>query len=384
MRTRITRELVLRRGFDVVAVEADWPDASRVDRYVRALKPSEHQFTPFSRFPTWMWRNHEAHALIEWLRAFNATQRVPAKRVGFFGLDLYSLFTSAAAVIAYLQTVDPAAASAARARYGLLSPWQMDPAAYGHAVLSGETEAYEAPVMATLKNLLERRLDYARRDGYRFFDAAQNARLVADAERYYRAMYRGSTESWNRRDQHMFDTLLAILAERGPTSKAVIWAHNSHCGDATATEMGERGELNIGSLCRQHFDGTDYHVGFGTDHGTVAAAHDWDAPMELMDVRPAHALSYERLFHEARVPALLLPLRNPSRVAVTEELSARRLERAIGVVYRPVTELPSHYFLATLPKQFDEYIWFDETSAIHPLPPSIRHPDVSSTYPFTI
>ncbi len=384
MRSRITRELVLRRGFDVVAVEADWPDASRVDRYVRALKPSEYRFTPFSRFPTWMWRNHEAHALIEWLRAFNATQRVATTRVCFFGLDLYSLFTSAAAVIAYLQTVDPSAASAARARYGLLSPWQLDPAAYGHAVLTGETQAHEAPVMATLKKLLERRLDYARRDGYRFFDAAQNAKLVADAERYYRAMYRGATESWNLRDQHMFDTLLSILEERGPTSKAVVWAHNSHCGDAGATELGDRGELNIGSLCRQHFEGSAYHVGFGTDHGMVAAAHDWDAPMESMEVRPAHPLSYERLFHQARVPALLLSLRNPARTAVTDELSARRLERAIGVVYRPATELSSHYFLASLPRQFDEYIWFDETSAIHPLPGSIRRPHVSSTYPFTI
>jgi protein-L-isoaspartate(D-aspartate) O-methyltransferase len=382
MRTRVTRELVLRRGFDVVAVEADWPDASRVDRYVRSLPPTEHHFTPFARFPTWIWRNREAHELVEWLRACNAERLKPPQRVAFFGLDLYSLFTSAQAVIAYLRTIEPPAAKAAIARYGLLTPWQLDPAAYGQAVLAGRAESCEDDVVTMLRELLERRIDYARRDGYRFFDAAQNARLVVDAERYYRAMYRGARESWNLRDQHMFETLNAILDERGPSSKAIIWAHNTHCGDAAATEMGRRGEINLGLLCRQHFGDDAYAVGFGTDHGTVVAAHDWDAPGEIVRVRPAHALSHERLFHESKLPALLLPLRQPVRETVRDELSRSRLERAIGVVYRPETEVQSHYFEARLAQQFDEFVWFDRTQALEALPTPEQLRGMPDTYPF--
>ena len=382
MRACIVRELVLRRGFNLLAVEADWPDAARVDRYVRHLPPSEHAFTPFERFPTWMWRNQETAELVEWLRAFNAEQPNPERRVAFAGLDLYSLYTSAAAVIAYLNRVDPEAAAAARRRYGALTPWQLDPAAYGRAVVSGRFSGCEEEVVRMLTELLQRRLEYAAKDGYRFFDATQNARVVVDAERYYRAMYWGSRQSWNLRDTHMFVTLEALLEEHGPESRAIVWAHNSHVGDARATEMGARGETNIGHLCRERFAEDAYRVGFGTDHGTVAAASEWEAPMEIKTVRPAHALSYERIFHDTGEQAFLLALRQPARDAVREELMPSRLERAIGVLYLPETEVQSHYFEATLPEQFDELVWFDGTHAVHPLDDDVLRSQLPGANPF--
>ena len=383
-RDRITRELIARHGFRFMAAEADWPDAARVDRYVSGGgSPDGVRFTPFSRFPTWMWRNTEVHDFIEWLRARNLEEPRHGRRAGFHGLDLYSLFTSMAIVLDYLDRVEPQAARVARARYGALTPWQKDPAAYGQAVLVGRYAAAEQEVVATLRDLLERRLEYARRDGERFFDAAQNARVVADAERYYRTMYYGGAASWNLRDAHMFETLRSLLAFYGPEARGIVWAHNSHVGDARATEMSARGEWNIGELCREHFGDDVYAIGFGTDHGTVAAASNWDEPMQRMLVRPALGDSYEALCHTTGVPAFLLPLRAPRRPGVREELSAPRLERAIGVVYRPESERSSHYFHAALPRQFDEWIWFDETRAIEPLPaapPSGR--DLPETYPF--
>jgi protein-L-isoaspartate(D-aspartate) O-methyltransferase len=364
MRARITQELIAHRGFRAVAVEADWPDAAAVDRYARHLPDRERPWTPFTRFPTWMWRNRETDELIEWLRAYNA-DRALELRASFSGLDLYSMYTSAYEVVRYLDRVDPDAATAARERYGRLTPWQHDPAAYGRAALVSRMQSCERDVVAMLRELLAKRIDYATRDGDQFFDAAQNARVVAGAERYYRAMYYGSVESWNLRDQHMFDTLRAIAAHRGAGTKLIVWAHNSHVGDAGATEMAERGEHNIGHLCRVAFGNDMYAVGFGTDHGVVAAANNWDEPMQRMRVRPSRADSYERLCHDSGVPAFRLGLR--TRETLVDELSEPRLERAIGVVYRPDTELQSHYFQAVLPAQFDEYIWFDETSAVEPL-----------------
>ena len=384
MRARITRALVERAGFDFVAVEADWPDAARIDDYVLGTPPrSKVEFTPFARFPTWMWRNEEVEAFVGWLRERNLAPRDRAHRVGFHGLDLYSMFTSIAVVLAYLDEVDPDAARVARGRYGALTPWQKDPAAYGQAVLVGRYQSSENAVVATLRDMLERRLEYARRDGERFFDAAQNARVVANAERYYRAMYYGSAASWNLRDSHMFDTLQSLLALYGPDSRGIVWEHNSHVGNALATEMSARGELNVGQLSREKFGDAAYLVGFGTDHGTVAAASNWDEPMQRMRVRPAHAQSYERLFHDSNLPAFTLHLRDPRRRDVREELLPPRLERAIGVVYRPDTELASHYFQASLPHQFDEYVWFDETQAVEPL--EIEREltaDLPETYPF--
>lgn len=381
MRARITRELICRRGFTVVAVEADWPDAACLDHYARHLAGEPPPWKAFARFPAWMWRNHEVEQFVRWLRDYNSVE-APRRRAGFYGLDLYSLYTSIAAVLRYLDSVDPDAARVARARYGCLSPWQGDPAAYGHAVVTGRYRACEEQVVAMLRDMLEKRLEYQLCDGERYLDALQNARVVANAERYYRAMYYGSRESWNLRDQHMFETLRVLLAFRGPEAKAVVWEHNSHVGNAAATEMGARGELNVGQLARTAFGDAAYLVGFGTDHGTVVAASDWDGPMEVKQVRPAHALSYERLCHDAEIAAFLLALRNPRRRDVREELAAVRLERAIGVVYRPETEMASHYFQAVLPAQFDEYIWFDETHAVTPLGQVARVAGAPDTYPF--
>jgi protein-L-isoaspartate(D-aspartate) O-methyltransferase len=386
MRARITQELVTRKGFDVVAVEADWPDAAQVDRWIRgrsAPEPPDRE-RAFARFPTWMWRNHDVRDLIHWLREHNAGVADPARKVGFYGLDLYSLYSSIHAVTRYLDQVDPEAGRIARLRYGCLTPWEQDPALYGQAALMGRYDSCESGVVKTLVELLEKRMDYEARDGEHFLEAVQNARVAANAERYYRIMYYGSRDSWNVRDHHMFDTLESVLAFRGPESKAVVWAHNSHLGDAAATEMGARGEINVGLLARGQYGERAYLIGFGTDHGTVAAATNWDEEMEVKRVRPSHRESYERLCHDSGVPAFLLHLREPLRPELRDELEVPRLERAIGVIYRPDTELQSHYFQAVLPHQFDEYIWFDETSAVVPLGGEEAPSGVPETYPFAV
>jgi len=266
-----------------------------------------------------------------------------------------------------LEKVDPETAQVARVRYGCLMPWADDPGMYGQVTITRQYRECEEDVLATLQDLLRKRMDYSMADGERFFDAEQNARLVADAERYYRTMYYAENSSWNQRDQHMFDTLRSVLAFRGPESKAVIWEHNSHIGDARATQMSARGEFNIGQLVRQKYPDAAYLIGFGTDHGTVAAASEWGGPMEVKQVQPSHIDSYERLCHETMTDNFLLPLSKPLQEITRKELLAERLERAIGVIYRPETELQSHYFYASLPRQFDEYIWFDETRAVEPL-----------------
>ncbi len=374
-RARITQALVVRRGFDFVAVEADWPDAARLDDYVLGNeRRSSIDFTPFERFPTWMWRNEEVDDFVTWLRAFNADH--PERRVGFHGLDLYSMFTSIAAVLEYLRRVDPTAARIARERYALLDRFRPDPVAYGYAVLAGRLESAEHEVVKMLREMLDKRMAYAQRDGDRFFDALQNARVVAGAEKYYRAMYSGSVASWNLRDEHMFRTLRMLLGHHGEGSRCVVWEHNSHVGDARATELGARGETNVGELCRKAFVNDVYIVGFGTDHGTVTAASDWGADHETKDVVPAIEGSYERLFHDAERPACTLHLQSPRDRAVRDELEPAQLERAIGVIYRPETERLSHYFEASLPRQFDEYVFIDETHAVRPLTEAAResHP----------
>ncbi|MEY9642036.1 protein-L-isoaspartate(D-aspartate) O-methyltransferase [Bradyrhizobium japonicum] len=274
MRERITRDLIVKKGFRFVAIEADWPDAARVDHYVRHFEYPPSEWTAFARFPTWMWRNTEVRDFVSWLRKHNGTVD-KSKRVAFHGLDLYSLYDSIRSVLNYLDEVDPASARVARERYGCLTPWQRDPATYGHAALTGSYPTCESDVARALTDLLAKRRTYAEHDGERFLDAEQNARLVANAERYYRIMYYGSRASWNLRDSHMFDTLKNLLAFHWPDSKAVVWAHNSHVGNASATEMAARGEHNIGQLCRKEFGAQAYLVGFGTHSGTVAAASDW-------------------------------------------------------------------------------------------------------------
>jgi protein-L-isoaspartate(D-aspartate) O-methyltransferase len=382
MRERISRELIVKKGFRFIAIEGDWPDAARVDHYVRHLEYPPAEWTAFARFPTWMWRNNEVRDFIDWLRGHNAATRQQA-RVAFHGLDLYSLYVSIRAVLNYLDQVDPKAAKVARQRYGCLTPWQGDPATYGHAALTGSYGTCEPQVARALKELLEKRVAYAGHDGERFFDAVQNARLITNAERYYRVMYYGSRASWNLRDEHMFTTLKNLLAFYGTDSKAIVWAHNSHVGDSAATEMVSRGEHNIGHLCRQEFGGSAYLVGFGTNGGTVAAASDWDGPMEIKKVQPALPKSYERLCHAAGHSRFMLGLRGRAALTGAQGLGKPRLERAIGVVYRPETERASHYFHAILPQQFDEYIWFDDTRAVTPFDTAelVGLPD---TYPFGV
>ena len=380
-RAAITRRLIERHGFTIVAAEADWPDAAAIDRYVRHAARHMASEPTFLRFPTWMWRNTDVRDFVDWLRTYNADIDA-AGRAGFFGLDIYSMGASIRAVIDYLDKVDPEAAQIARARYGCLTPWQRDPASYGRAALSGGYAKCEADVLAMLRELLAKRLDYELHDGERFLDAEQNAKLIASAEQYYRAMYYGAAESWNLRDRHMFATLERLMEWSGKQSKAVVWAHNSHIGNAAATEMGQlRDEINIGQLCKERFGDAAVLIGFGTDRGTVAAASDWDGDMEVKQVRPAHRDSYERLCRDSGIDAFMVDLRKDRHHELRESLMYPRLERAIGVIYRPETELASHYFDASLPQQFDAYVWFRETHAVTPLSTKVEA-GLPETYPF--
>ncbi len=380
MRERITRELIAKKGFTFVAIEGDWPDAARIDHYVRHFEFPPSEWTAFARFPTWMWRNNEVRGFVDWLREHNAGRK-REERTAFHGLDLYSLYDSIRSILKFLDEVDPKTAKVARERYGCLTPWQGDPATYGRAAMSGTYPDCETDVVEMLKRLSGKRREYAEHDGERFLDAVQNARLVANAERYYRIMYYGSRASWNLRDTHMFETLENLLKFYGPKSKAVVWAHNSHVGDAAATEMHSRGEHNIGHLCRKRFGDAAYLIGFGTHTGTVAAASEWDEPMQIKDVRPSLPQSYERQCHDSGRENFFLPLRKGSAGGAIAALLKPRLERAIGVIYRPETELASHYFQAVLPRQFDEYIWFDTTRAVTPFA-AHELQGFPDTYPF--
>lgn len=367
-RAAITRRLVERHGFTIVAVEADWPDAASIDRHVRGRPAPDHAEAPFRRFPAWMWRNTDVADFIGWLRAWNAA-RPPDAQAGFYGLDLYNMSASMEAVLGYLDQVDPEAAAVARKRYGCLAPWAETPEVYGRMALTHGHAFCEDGVVKVLRELLEKRPAYAETDGESFLDAAASARLVKNAEAYYRAMYHGGSESWNLRDTHMFETLRSLLEARGPRARAVVWAHNSHIGDAGATDMGrERGELNIGQLCRRHFGAEAALIGFGTHGGTVACAEDWDEPMQVRVVNPSRPDSYERLAHDTGLPRFLLDLREGVHGGLLRDLGEPRLERFIGVIYRPDTERWSHYSRCDLARQFDAYAWFDMTTAVTPLP----------------
>lgn len=379
-RTAITRNLIENHGFNIVAVEVDWPDAARIDRYARHRNARAPDAEAFVRFPEWMWRNREFEQFVSWLCGYNENL-TPDRRIEFRGLDIYSLHGSIKAVLDYLRRVDPDAAAEARRRYACLTPWQERPAGYARAIRSGVQEECEPAVVAQLQELLARELDYAAEDAEGFLDAAQNARIVATAEHYYRAMYRHGNDAWNLRDKHMFETLQKLVEHR-PEAKAVVWAHNSHIGNAAATAMGWDGQFNIGELARIAYGDEALIVGFGTDRGTVAAADDWDQPVQIKTVTPSRPDSYERVFRQTAIPRSLTDLRGSGRDrTVRETLSDRRLERAIGVVYRPDTEFYSHYFEAVLPEQFDCYIWFEETKAVTPLS-AARPQGVPETYPF--
>ncbi|OLE50803.1 MAG: erythromycin esterase [Acidobacteria bacterium 13_1_20CM_3_53_8] len=379
-RAQITKRLIKEKGFTAVAVEADWPDAYRVNRYVRGVRNDAEAIdalSGFQRFPTWMWRNADVLDFIGWLRAHNDALSTDQKKVGFYGLDLYSLHASMGAVLNYLDKIDPEAARRARQRYSCFDHYGEDTQTYGYVAGMGLTESCENEVVGQLIELRRRAAEYASRDGRvaedEFFFAEQNARLVKNAEEYYRSMFRGRVSSWNLRDQHMAETLDALVAHlerQGRHPKIVVWEHNSHLGDARATQMGESGEWNVGQLVRERHESEAVLVGFTTYSGTVTAASDWDAPAERKRVRAALPESYEALFHHVGVPRFLLDLRDGE--PAIKGLEEPRLERAIGVIYRPETERQSHYFYARLPSQFDAVLHFDETRAVEPLERTAR------------
>lgn len=391
IRAEITKRLIREAGFTSVAVEADWPDAYRVNRYVRGDSPdgdAAEALDDFRRFPQWMWRNADVLDFVGWLRARNA-DRQEADRAGFYGLDLYSLHASIEKVLEYLDRVDPEGARRARARYACFEYFGGDPQAYGYAASSGIASSCQDAVVQQLVDLRRSAALHCRHDGRaaddeQFF-AEQNARIVSNAEKYYRAMFGGHVESWNLRDRHMVDTLNALVAHqektRGRTERVVVWAHNSHLGDARATELGAAGEWNVGQLVREAHGPSALLVGFLTHTGTVTAASTWDAPAERKVVRPALAGSYEAMCHETGRGALLLDLREYGDAIAA--LGEARLERAIGVIYRPETERASHYFRAVLPSQFDMVLFYDRTRAVEPLERTAKwdQAEVPETYP---
>jgi erythromycin esterase-like protein len=393
-RAEITKRLIAERGFTAVAVEADWPDASRVNRYVRGRSrdgTAVDALGDFKRFPPWMWRNTDVVEFIEWLREHNDTLAPGASKTGFYGLDLYSLHASMEAVLRYLEKIDPDAAGRVRDRYACFDHFGADVRRYGMLTSAGVADWCRDEVIGVLVDLQRSAAAYAERDGRvardEFFDAEQNARVVKNAEAYYRIMFLSDVSSWNLRDRHMAETLDALAAylERrdGRPAKVVVWAHNSHLGDARATDMGQRGELNVGQLVRQRYGRNALQVGFSTHRGTVTAASNWDGPAERKRVRPALAGSYEAVFHETQVAGFLLRCRDGD---AARALSEPRLERAIGVIYRPDTERQSHYFNARLSDQFDAVVHFDDTEAVEPLERTAEWEagEVPETFPFGV
>ena len=397
-RAQITSRLIREKDFLAVAVEADWPDAYRVNRYVRGLNDDpngQEALSGFKRFPTWMWRNRDVLEFVEWLRGYN--QRLPraGRHVGFYGLDLYSLFASSEAVISYLEKVDPEAAQRARCRYSCFDHFGEESQSYGFAAEFGFSPSCEEEVVRQLVELQQQRAIYAKRDQRMaeddFFDAEQNARVVKNAEQYYRSMFQQRVSSWNIRDQHMvesLDELAAHVQQQGIKAKIVVWEHNSHFGDARATSMGQRGERNVGQLVRERYGNEAVLLGMSTYTGTVTAASNWSALHERKYVRPALEGSYEKLFHETAQASqqrnFLVCLRDKQRA--NSLLRGPRLERAIGVIYSPSTERVSHYFQARLPEQFDALIHFDETFAVEPLDRTElwERGEFPETYPFAV
>jgi erythromycin esterase-like protein len=389
-RAEITKRLIQEKAFTAIAVEADWPDAYRVNRYVRGVSEdadANSALSGFKRFPAWMWRNTVVRDFVDWLREYNDAQ-APDEKVGFYGIDLYSLSTSMEAVLAYLDQVDPPAARRARYRYSCFDHFGEDTQAYGYAAAFGLRKTCEDEVVKQLQELTQRAGEYARRDGPTdadaLFYARENARLVKNAEEYYRTMFSGRVSSWNLRDRHMVETLQALdayLSRASAPARIAVWAHNSHLGDASATEMGEAGEWNVGQLMRQHYASQAVLVGFCTDHGTVTAASDWGGVATRKRVRPGLPDSYEALFHNAALERFLLVLRDNAPLHAA--LRSPRLQRAIGVIYLPETERVSHYFHARLSRQFDALIHIDETRALEPLDPTAgwSGEEVPETFP---
>jgi len=390
IRAQITKRLIAEKGFNAVAVEADWPDAYQINLFVRGERQDQdavEALAGFQRFPTWMWRNADVLDFIGWLRNQNE-HRPKAARIGFYGLDLYSLHASMQAVLDYLDKVDPDAARRARYRYACFDHFGEDTQAYGYATSFGLSKSCEEEVLHQWVELRRRAADLSKRDGRllpdEFFYAEQNARLVKNAEQYYRTMFRNNVSSWNLRDLHMGETFEELAKHIGKGSKLVVWAHNSHLGDARATEMGQRGELNLGQLIRERYRSEAVLIGFSTYTGSVTAASEWDGPAERKRVRPALPGSYESLFHETGLGNFFLYSGKNEDVASL--LREPRLERAIGVIYLPATERLSHYFYAHMSEQFDAVLHFDETRAVEPLERAAlwETGEVPETYPSTL
>lgn len=396
-RIAITKHLIKNFGFNAVAIEGDWPDAYKVNEYVKGhLKhtSAKQSLDGFKRFPTWMWCNREVLGFVEWLHYYNHNQK-SEDQVGFYGLDLYSLHASMNAVINYLYKVDTAAAERARCRYACFDHFGVSPRNYAYAVNYGAAKSCEHDAIQALHELRSKENEYLLKDGKLaaddFFFAEQNAKLVKNAEQYYRLMFEQEVSTWNMRDRHMVDTLKALdkhLTKQNGKAKIVVWAHNSHVGDARATEMSTRGELNVGQIVREHYGRLAVNIGFTTYTGKVTASTDWDEPGQRFHVRPALPGSYESIMHDAELPAFLLKFdkHNPANESLIDAFYMPRLERAIGVVYRPESERLSHYFLASLPEQFNAVIHIDETEALEPLDLNEHwyKNEEPETYPFGI
>lgn len=376
-RARLTQRLIAEKRFSAVAVEADWPDAYRVNRYVRGQgedTTGDQALASFKRFPTWMWRNTSVVRFIEWLRDYNDSVSPLTEQVGFYGLDLYSLFTSIAEVLRYLDHVDPESARHARERYACFDHFDRNSERYGYLTGHGLSASCQGAVIAQMRELNTRAAQYLKSDGYEssdaLFCAQQNARLITNAEAYYRTMFDRRVSSWNLRDRHMAQTLDALArhlprtGDGGP-AKIVVWEHNSHVGDARATDVGQAGEWTVGQLARERYGAETFLVGLTTYQGSVTAADDWDSPAERKRVLPALPGSYEAALHETGIDRFVVSFKGDR--SLTHALSRRRLERAIGVIYRPQTERQSHYFHACLPQQFDCVLHFDQTRAVEPL-----------------
>jgi erythromycin esterase-like protein len=383
-RTEISKRLVLEKGFSFIAVEGDWPDCYRVNRYVRGFLNSgdsaESVLHAFERWPTWMWANREVVDLVSWLRRHNdRTHR--ERRVGFYGLDVYSLWDSMRAVVEYLERIDPELARGARRAYSCFDPYHADPQDYARATALVPTSC-EAEAVSVLRELRSRAPDY-RDDGREaYFNAEQNALVARNAELYYRTMVRGGPSSWNVRDTHMVETLERLMTLHDPHAKAIVWEHNTHIGDARYTDMATHGMVNVGQLVRdRHDDEGVLLVGFGTHRGTVIAAEEWGAPMERMRVPDARTGSLEDICHrENRDDKLLVFTDDPD--GGIPGLEAPRDHRAIGVVYDPRRERWGNYVPSVVPRRYDAFLYIDETQGVDPLHMPVRvGEEVPETFP---
>lgn len=388
-RMKITERLIRERGFGAVIVEADWPDAYRVNRFVRGEghdTSAEEALGDFERFPSWMWRNTDVIELVTLLREINAMREREA-RVGFYGMDLYSLYRSMSAVIQFLDRMDPEAAQRARQRYACFDRFDYDPQLYGRITGLNLSPSCEQEAVDELLDMLQKAEVHVRGGGLDALDAQfvaeHNALVVKNAEHYYRAMFGGHINTWNMRDHHMVETIERLrdhLRDTGRSDKVILWAHNSHLGDARATDSGQHGQLNVGQLLRErHGDGVVL-IGFSTHHGTVTAASRWDGPAERKQVRPALTGSWEELLHDVGEPRFLVITRD-----ARETLGSWKLNRAIGVVYLPRSERASHYFHADMAQQFDVLLHYDETRAVEPLERwPVIEAEPGETYPFGV